>query len=197
MTFCRYCGLPIPEDSLFCPKCGKRLGVRVNPRVEKITQTLKLKTPYPYAVLLIALFILWTVWPRGTSADYSHLKFNFELQKKVNNPAEHMYLQAFSIVIENTGTTAVTDLPIELRARIEPRKKADVEAEFIGRRLLILQQGQTLPLTVVVGGTIAPGAKSRVPLNGNIQTDPPFKVTYEIRDEDGRNVLANYVVEEQ
>jgi hypothetical protein len=137
------------------------------------------------------------VWPRGTSADYSHLKFNFELQKKVNNPAEHMYLQAFSIVIENTGTTAVTDLPIELRARIEPRKKADVEAEFIGRRLLILQQGQTLPLTVVVAGTIAPGAKSRVPLNGNIQTDPPFKVTYEIRDEDGRTVLANYVVEEQ
>jgi hypothetical protein len=137
------------------------------------------------------------VWPRGTSADYSHLKFNFELQKKVNNPAEHMYLQAFSIVIENTGTTAVKDLPIELRARIEPRKKADVEAEFIGRRLLILQQGQTLPLTVVVGGTIAPGAKSRVPLNGNIQTEPPFKVTYEIRDEDGRNVLANYVVEEQ
>jgi uncharacterized protein affecting Mg2+/Co2+ transport len=137
------------------------------------------------------------VWPRGTNADYSHLKFNFELQKKVNNPADHMYLQAFSIVIENTGTTAVTDLPIELRARIEPRKKADVEAEFIGRRLLILQQGQTLPLTVVVGGTIAPGAKYRVPLNGNIQTDPPFKVTYEVRDEDGRTVLANYVVEEQ
>jgi hypothetical protein len=195
--FCRYCGFPIPEDSLFCPKCGKRLGARSNPKVEKVVQTLKLKTPYPYAALLLAAFIAWTVWPRGTNADYSHLKFHVELEKKVNNPAEHMFLQAFSIVIENTGTTAVMDIPIELRARIEPRKRADVEAEFIGRRLLILQQGQTLPLTVIVAGTIAPGSKSRVPLNGNIQTDPPFKVTYEIRDEDGRNVLANYVVEEQ
>jgi hypothetical protein len=52
-------------------------------------------------------------------------------------------------------------------------------------------------LTVDVAGTIGPGRKQRVFLNGNIQTDPPFKVTYEIRDEDGRNVLANYVVEEQ
>ena len=108
-----------------------------------------------------------------------------------------MYLQAFSIVIENTGTTAVSDVPVELRARIEPRKRADVEAEFIGRRLLILQQGQTLPLTVVIGGTIPAGGKQRVQLNGNVQADPPFKVTYELRDENGRNVFSNYVVEEQ
>jgi zinc-ribbon domain len=195
--FCRFCGLPIPDDSLFCPRCGKRLGVRVNPRIEKIVQRLYLKTPYPYAALLLVLFAVYFAWPRGTSADYSHLKFSFQLDKKVNDAPEHMFLQAFSIVIENSGTTAVSDIPIELRARIEPRKVADVEAEFIGRRLLILQHGQTLPLTVVVGGTIGPGGKQRVFLNGNIQTDPPFKVTYEIRDEDGRKVLANYVVEEQ
>jgi hypothetical protein len=155
-----------------------------------------LKTPYPYAALLIVLFAVWVVWPKGTRADYSHLKFSFQLEKKVNNAAEHMFLQAFSIVIENTGTTAVVDIPIELRARIEPRKVADVEAEFIGRRILILQHGQTLPLIVDVAGTIPAGKKQRVTLNGNIQTDPPFKVTYEIRDEDGRNVLASYVVEE-
>src|SRR5581483_4354055 len=145
---------------------------RVNPRVEKIVQTLRLKTPYPYAGLLLALFIVWAAWPKGTSADYAHLKFKIELDKKINNAAEHMFLQAFSIVIENTGSTAVTDIPIELRARIEPRKPADVEAEFVGRRLLIVQQGQTLPLTVVVGGTIPPGGKQRVLLNCNIQTDP-------------------------
>jgi len=195
--FCRYCGSHIPDDSLFCAKCGKRLGIRTNPRVEKLVQKFRLKTPYPYAGVLLILFIVWTVWPRGTSADYSHLKLSFELDKKISNAAEHSFLQAFSIVIENTGTTAVSDVPIELRARIEPRKAADVEADFLGRRLLVLQHGQTLPLTVVVGGTIGAGAKKRVLLNGNIQADPPLKVTYEIRDEDGRTVLANYVVEEQ
>src|SRR5579871_1432077 len=111
--FCRYCGVHIPDDSLFCPKCGKRLGTRVNPRVEKIVQRLRLKTPYPYAGLLILLFVVWVVWPKGTSADYSHLKFSIELDKKVNDPANHMYLQAFSIGIENTGSTAVADVPIE------------------------------------------------------------------------------------
>jgi hypothetical protein len=195
--FCRYCGSHIPDDSLFCAKCGRRLGVRSNPRVEKVVQKFRLKTPYPYAAVLLIFFIIWAAWPKATSADYSHLKFSIELDKKVSNAAEHSFLQAFSIVIENSGTTAVTDVPIELRARIEPRKAADVEADFLGRRLLILQHGQTLPLTVVVGGTIGAGAKTRVLLNGNIQADPPFKVTYEIRDEDGRTVLANHVVEEQ
>lgn len=195
--FCRYCGARIAEDSLFCAKCGKRLGARQNPRVEKLVQKLYLKTPYPYAALLILLFLIWAAWPKGTSADYSHLKVSWELEKKINNPAEHMFLQAFSIVVENTGTTVVSDLPIELRARIDPQKQADVEADFLGRRLLILQKGQTLPLTVVVGGTIGPGEKKRVILNGNIQTDPPFKVTYEIRDEDGRSVLASYAVQEE
>jgi hypothetical protein len=195
--FCRYCGSHIADDSLFCAKCGKRLGTQANPRVEQIVQKLWLKTPYPYAALLLVAFIVWAAWPKATSADYSHLKFSIELDKKINNAAEHSFLQAFSIVIENNGTTAVSDVPIEVRARIEPRKMADVEADFVGRRLLILQHGQTLPLTVVVGGTIAAGGKLRVLLNGNIQADPPFKVTYEIRDEDGRAVLASYVVEEQ
>jgi len=195
--FCRYCGSHIADDSVFCAKCGKRLGVQANPRVEKLVQKLWLKTPYPYAALLLVAFIVWAAWPKPTSADYSHLKFSIELDKKVNNAAEHAFLQAFSIVIENDGTAAVSDVPIEVRARIEPRKVADVEADFVGRRLLILQHGQTLPLTVVVGGTIAAGGKLRVLLNGNIQADPPFKVTYEIRDEDGRAVLASYVVEEQ
>ena len=30
--FCRYCGSHIPDDSLFCAKCGRRLGPRENPR---------------------------------------------------------------------------------------------------------------------------------------------------------------------
>jgi hypothetical protein len=195
--FCRYCGSHIAEDSLFCAKCGKRLGARENPRIERIVQKFRLKTPYPYSILLITLFVLWTVWPKGIRADYSHLKWTFELDKKADAPAEHLFQQALSLVVENIGTTAISEIPVELRAKIEPAKRADVEADFLGRRLLILQQGHTLPLTVIVGGAVAPGAKKRILLNGNIQAAPPFKVTYELRDEDGRSVLANYVVEQE
>jgi hypothetical protein len=195
--FCRYCGSHLPDDSVFCAKCGKRLGTRENPRVEKIVQKLRLKTPYPYSAILITLFVVWAAWPKGSRADYSHLKWSFELEKKIDLPAEHMYQQALSLVVENTGPAPVSEIPIELRATIEPIKRADVEADFLGRRLLILQQGHPLPLTVILAGTVASGAKKRILLNGNIQTDAPFKVTYEVRDEDGRAVLASHVVERE
>jgi hypothetical protein len=195
--FCRYCGSHIADDSVFCSKCGKRLGAHANPRVERIVQKFRLKTPYPYAATLIALFMLWAAWPKGSHADYSHLKWSFELDKRADHPADHLYQQALSLVVENTGPVAAAEVPIELRATIQPPKKADVEADFIGRRLLILQQGHTLPLLITVAGTIPPGARKRIPFNGNIQAEPPFKVTYEVRDEDGRAVLTSYVVEQQ
>jgi hypothetical protein len=195
--FCRYCGAYIADDSLFCPKCGKRLGKRENPRLEKIVRKLWLKTPYPYFGLLIVLFLIWAAWPKGTHADYSHLKWSFELDRKAEDPADHLFQQALSLVVENTGATPVVELPIELRATIVPAKRADVEADFVGRRLLILQQGRALPLTVILAGTVPSGAKKRFLLNGNITADPPFKVTYEVRDEDGRSVLATYVAEHE
>jgi hypothetical protein len=195
--FCRYCGSHIVEDSLFCAKCGKRLGPRQNPRLEKIVQKFRLKTPYPYSAILITLFVAWAAWPKGSHADYSHLKWSFELDKKADVPAEHLFQQALSLVVENTGPSPVEEIPIELRANIEPLKRADVEADFLGRRLLILQQGRTLPLTLVLAGMVPSGAKKRFLLNGNIQAEPPFKVTYELRDEDGRSVLASYVVEQE
>ena len=135
--FCRYCGSHIADDSLFCAKCGKRLGARENPRLAKIVQRFRLKTPYPYFAILIVLFAIWTEWPAGGHADYSHLKWSFELDKKADVPAEHLFQQALSLVVENTGTTAVAEIPIELRAKIEPQKREDVEADFVGRRLYI------------------------------------------------------------
>jgi len=195
--FCRYCGAHIAADSIFCAKCGKRLGTRENPRLENIVRKLRLKTPYPYAALLITLFVVWAAWPTGSRADYSNLKWSFELDRKLDTPAEHFYQQALSLVVENTGPAPATEIPIEVRATIEPAKKADVEADFLGRRLLILQQGHPLPVTLIVGGTVASGAKRRVLLNGNIHAEPPFKVTYEIRDQDGKAVLASYVIEQE
>jgi hypothetical protein len=195
--FCRYCGSHIAADSVFCAKCGKRLGTRENPRVENVVRKLRLRTPYPYFAVLVALFILWIAWPKGSRADYTHLKWSFELDKKVDVPSEHTYQQALSLVVENTGPAPVSEVPIELRATISPAKKADVEADFLGRRLLILQQGHTLPLTVILAGTIPSGTKKRILLNGNISAEAPFKVTYELRDEDGRSILASYVVERE
>jgi hypothetical protein len=195
--FCRYCGSHIADDSVFCAKCGKRLGTRENPRVENVVRKLRLRTPYPYFAVLVALFILWIAWPKGSRADYSHLKWSFELDKKVDVPSEHTYQQALSLVVENTGPAPVSEVPIELRATISPPKRADVEADFLGRRLLILQQGHTLPLTVILAGTIPSGTKKRILLNGNISAEAPFKVTYELRDEDGRSILASYVVERE
>ena len=195
--FCRYCGSHIPDDSLFCAKCGKRLGPRENPRVTKIVQRLRLKTPYPYFALLFTLFIAWTIISRPRHADYSHLKWSFEVDKKLDLPQESLFAQAFSLVVENSGAVAVREIPIELSARIEPLKRADVEADFLGRKLLILQQGHTLPLTVVLAGELLPGAKKRILLNGSIMAEPPFKVTYEVREEDRQPVLTSYVVERE
>ena len=195
--FCRYCGSHIPDDSLFCAKCGKRLGPRENPRLTKIVQRLRLKTPYPYFALLFTLFIAWTIISRPTHADYSYLKWSFEVDKKLDLPQENLFAQALSLVVENNGAVAVREIPIELSARIEPPKRADVEADFLGRKLLILQQGHTLPLTVVLAGELLPGARKRILLNGSIMAEPPFKVTYEVREEDRQHVLTSYVVERE
>jgi len=195
--FCRYCGSHIPDDSLFCAKCGKRLGPREHPRLAKIVQTLHLKTPYPYFVLLLVLFIGWTIGSRPTHANYSHLKWSFELEKKLDLPQENTFAQALSLVVENTGSVPALEIPIELSARIEPAKRADVEADFLGRKLLILQQGHTLPLIVVVAGELSPGGKKRILLNGTITAEPPLKVTYELREEDRQPLLTSYVVERE
>ena len=195
--FCRYCGSHISDDSVFCAKCGKRLGRRENPRLTKIVETLHLKTPYPYFTVLVVLFVTWTIVSRPTHADYSHLKWSFELDKKLDLPTSDIFEQALSLVVENTGATAAQEIPIELSARIEPVKQADIEADFLGRKLLILQQGHTLPLVVVIAGQIPPGSKKRILLNGTIRAEPPFNVTYEVREEDRQPLLASYVVEKE
>jgi hypothetical protein len=193
--FCRFCGSHIADDSLFCAKCGKRLGKRENQKLAKLVRTLRLKTPYPYFALLIAAFLAWAVGPRQSRADYSHLKWSIELDKKIDIAKENLFQQALSLVVENTGDTAIQDVPIELSARIEPQKPADVIAAFLGRKLLIVQSGHPIPLIVLLD-RIEPKSKKRFFIEGAIQAEPPFKVTYEVREEDQRPILASYVVEE-
>jgi zinc ribbon protein len=192
--FCRYCGSHIAEDSLFCAKCGKKLVKRENPQFARIVRTLRLKTPYPYFALLIAVFIAWAVGPRQTRADYSHLKWSIELDKKIDLPNDNTFQQALSLVVENTADSAIQDVPIELSAKIEPHKPADVTVGFLGRKLLIVQAGHAIPLVVLLD-RIDPKSKKRFFIEGSIQAEPPFTVTYEVREEDQKPVLASYVVE--
>ncbi len=196
LMFCRYCGAYIPDDSIFCAKCGKRLGRRENPRLAKIAQTLYLKTPYPYFALLVFFFIVWAIGPRQSRADYSHLKWSIELDKKNEIRDENLYQQALSLVVENMGTSAVQGVRVDLTARIEPQKPADVLAGFQGQRLYLLQRGTELPLTMDLIDPIPPGAKKRYFLEGSIEAMPPFKVTYEVREENQKPLLASYVVEQ-
>jgi len=193
--FCRYCGSHIADDSLFCAKCGKRLGTREYPRLSTIVRTLRLKTPYPYFGILFALFIAWAIGPRQSRADYSQVKLNIELDRKADVPKDNVFQQALSLIVENTGTTPVVDMPVELSARIEPQKRAEVIAGFLGRKLLIVQGGRPIPLVVLLD-KIEPATKRRFYIEGSIQAEPPFKVTYEVREEDQDAILASYVVQQ-
>jgi hypothetical protein len=194
--FCRYCGSHIADDSLFCSKCGKNLGAVRHPRLLKIARTLRLKTPYPYFALLLAIFVAWALGPRQGHADYSGIKWSFEVDRKMDLPEEKLFQQSLSLILENAGETVVRDIPIELSATIEPQKPAEIEAGFLGRRLMIMRQGQSLPLIIVLADPIEPGGKRRYLLDGRIETESPFKVTYEVREEGKSAVLASYAVEQ-
>lgn len=193
--FCRYCGAAIAADSVFCQKCGKRLDRASNPRLDNFVATLRLKTPYPYFALLLLGFVTWAVWPKGTPAAYTQVKWSLERDKVLDIPNENLFQQSLSLVLENHGQKPVRDVPVDLVAKIEPQKTAEVIAGFIGRRLVIMEGGKPLPLTIILADPIDPGAKRRYLLEGAITAKPPFKVTYEFREEGRPDVLASYVVE--
>jgi len=195
VTFCRYCGAPLAPDSLFCSKCGKRLGHVENPRVENLVRKLRLRTPYPYAALLIVFAVAWMWTPGEPPADYSALKWSLNSDRKLDLPAENLFQEGFSLILENTGSHAVKDIPVEVYAFIEPTQPAEIVANFVGQRLLIMEKGKPLPLTVVLTDEVRPGAKRSFSLEGSIMAASPFKVTYEIREEGSEKVLANYVVQ--
>ena len=196
MIFCRYCGAAIADDSVFCAKCGRKLGRRVNPRVEKIITVLRLRTPYPYAALLFLLAATWLLFPeRQAPVDYSALKWTLKSDRKLDLPEEKLYQEGFSLILENEGSTPVREIPVDFSATIEPPQRADIEARFLGHRHLVMHGGKVFPLTVILEDQVPPGKKHTFGIEGSIQAEAPFKVTYEIRERDSENVLASYVVE--
>ena len=196
MIFCRYCGAAIADDSLFCAKCGRKLGRRVNPRLEKIVTTLHLRTPYPYAAVLVVLAGLWLFFPeRQAPVDYSGLKWTLKSDRKLDVPGEKLYQEGFSLILENDGQAAVREIPVDFTAKIEPPQSADIEARFLGHRHLVMHGGKAFPLTVILEDQVPPGKKHTFGVEGSIQAEAPFKVTYEFRERDSQNLLASYVVE--
>ena len=193
--FCKYCGTMIAADSVFCQKCGKRLDPNPNSFAEVAIRRLRLKTPYPYFVGLVLGFALWTVWPHGNGVDYAKIKWSIERGKVLDVPTDNLFQESMSLVVENTGSTPVREIPIDLVARIEPQKSADIVAGFLGKSLYIMRGGRALPLTVVLSDPIEPGAKRRFSLEGSVTALPPFKVTLEVRQEDRPDKLTTVVLE--
>ena len=196
MIFCRYCGAAIAQDSLFCAKCGRKLGRTVNPRIEKIITVLHLRTPYPYAGFLILLAALWLFLPdRQAPVNYSMLKWTLKSERRLDLPDEKLYQEGFSLILQNDGAAAVREIPVEFIAKIEPQQRADIEARFLGHRHLVMHGGKVFPLTIILEDQVPPGKKHTFGVEGSIQAEAPFKVTYEVRERDSRNLLASYVVE--
>src|SRR5262245_483600 len=181
--FCRFCGAHIADDSLFCSKCGKRLGTAGNPRIEKIVAKLRLKTPYPYFGILLLAFVIWAIGPRRTHADYTNLKWTIEVDKVLDVPKNHVYQQRMALVLENMGPSAVSNIPVDVVAHIEPAQPAEVDVDYLARRFVIMLEGKPIPLGLILSETVPSGAKRRYAIDGNIQAEPPFKVTYEVRQE--------------
>jgi len=193
--FCRYCGSQILEDSLFCAKCGKRLGRKTHPRVEEVVARYRLNTPYPYFGLLLALCLVWVVTTRRPSFDYSQTRWSIEMDRKQDTPADNIYRESLSIVVENTGKTPLHGIPIELHAVIEPQKMADVVAVFPGDRELLIEGVLPRSVALVLSDAIAAGAKRRYVMDEIVQTQAPFKVTLKVIQDNSRVVLADHTFE--
>ena len=118
--FCRFCGAHLLDDSVFCSKCGKKLGTCANPRLEKVSKILRLRTPYPYAIFLFLVVAVWALTPHAAPFDYTGLKWTLEANRKLDLPDENLFQQGFSLVLENAGSKAVRDIPVDFSARIEP-----------------------------------------------------------------------------
>ena len=97
--------------------------------------------------------------------------------------------------MENTGSRSAGNVRIDLLARIEPAQPAEIVANFVGQRLLIMAKGKPLPLTVELSDQVGPGVKRSFSMEGSVQATPPFEVTYEIREENSGRILANYVLQ--
>ena len=193
--FCRFCAAEIAPDSAFCRKCGQKLlSSAASPRWDYVVRKLRLKTPYPYALLLFLAFAAWAVQPRQR-VDYSEMTFSLELESQASVPEDNLFRHSLSLVVENHGTESISEIPIEFTARLDRDQPVEVVSDFFGRQLIILKDGQILPLVVILSDEIAPGDKRRYAVDGLVTTRPPATITYEVSAEDLDELFASLAME--
>ena len=185
--FCRFCGAHIPADSRFCLKCGKRLVADEAPARGWVRW---LKTPYPWAGLLFLVFAAWALVPGPAPPDPSVLALALELEAESSLPEDSLFRHHLSLVVENRGVEPVSDLPVELRASVTPDQPVEVVSEFRGGRFVVLRDGESHPLILVLADEIAASQKRRFPIDSTVTTQAPAEVTYSILREDTGEVLA-------
>ena len=189
--FCRFCGTSTLPDSRFCSKCGKRL-VAGRSRAGLIVRKSPLKTPYPYAAILFLSFLLWAAQPDRPAFDYTDVSLELELVGKSELRTSNLYRHHFSLIVENVGSAPLNDIPVEIRAYVEPDQMAQVESDFLGRRILIMRDGIQVPLIIILQDDVGVSDKRRYSIDGIVTSVPPFRITYEILTEDSNLVLSSF-----
>ena len=189
--FCRRCGASIQAESHFCSKCGKQLLVSPSPWLQALVRKLRLESPYPYAGLLFLVFFVWLIQPRQSNVDYSTVHVELELEGESGRPEENIFRHHLSLILENVSDGPIREIPVEFRVRIEPERTGEVVSDFLGRRLVIHRDGQSLPLLVVLTDLVEAEEKRRYTIDGIVTMLPPAVVTYEVVAEGTGEVLAS------
>jgi hypothetical protein len=163
-----------------------------SPRADAIVRRFHLNTPIPYAIALFLLFVAWAVRPDPPPFDYTNVRFELELVGQSEVPASNLYRHHFSLVVENIGSTRLSEVPVELRARFDPEQPVRVESDFLGRRLIILTDQEPVPLVVILEDELDVSEKRRYSIDGIVTSAPPFNITYEVVAQDSDQVLASF-----
>ena len=176
-------------------RSSRKLDSQSRNKFDKLASTLKLNTPYPYAIILFALVASYFGFQPKKTFDYSHTKWSIEMDRKLDVPEDNLYRDSLSLIVENTGTTTLRGIPVELQAKIEPAKKADVAAAFPSDKELLIKEGKPQPVDIILSDSIPAGSKRRFALDGSVQAIPPFKATFIVLKDDAKTVLTSYVLE--
>ena len=189
--FCRFCGAQLLINSVFCARCGKQLTAAPVAAESRLASKLRLKTPYPWAALLLVLFFGWALRPDSVAPDFSTIVFELELQAESSAPEEDIFRHYLSLVVENVSGTPIRDIPVELHATVIPEQAVEVVSEFRGGRFVVLHDADARPITLILSDEIAANEKRRFPIDSIVTTRPPAEVTYTLVAEGSSEVLAS------
>lgn len=182
--FCRFCGASVAPGSRYCSGCGKRLLTAPSARGQVLLRRLHLDTPYPYAAILFLLFAVWLLQPVEPTVDYSKIVMTLELEGESGRPDENIFRHHLSLIVENVSPDPVREIPVEFRVRVEPDREGEVLSDFLGRRVMIHRDGESLPLIIVLADLIDASERRRYTLDGIVTMEPSADITYEVIAQD-------------